>query len=163
MKVLDLRCCHGHVFEGWFASEDDFRDQQERGLVACPLCDDREVSRLPSAPRLNLSAARASRAAPPPPAGTPAPVPAPEPSQQMHANFQSALQALWLKAARQVIANTEDVGPKFAEEARRIHYGDAEVRGIRGQATPEEARALEEEGVEVSALPLPKGFDGPLQ
>jgi hypothetical protein len=161
MKVLDLRCRHGHAFEGWFASEGDFRDQQARGLVACPLCEDREVSRLPSAPRLNLSGAKENRA-PAPPANAPAPG-APTPSMQLHAGFQSAMQALWLKAAREVIANTEDVGPKFAEEARRIHYGDVEARGIRGQATAEEAQALVEEGIEFGVLPLPAAAKEPLQ
>jgi hypothetical protein len=162
MKVLDLRCRHGHAFEGWFASEDDFREQQERGLMACPLCDDREVSRLPSAPRLNLSGAKD---APPaaPRAAEPAPAPQPAVSAQLHASFQSAMQAVWLKAARQVIANTEDVGTKFAEEARRIHYGDAQARGIRGHATVDEAQALAEEGIEFGVMPLPDALKEPLQ
>jgi hypothetical protein len=73
MKVLDLRCAHGHGFEGWFASEDDYLQQGERGLVECPLCGDKTVSRLPSAPRLNFGAqAPREVAAPAPPAAPPA-------------------------------------------------------------------------------------------
>jgi hypothetical protein len=151
MKVLNLRCAHDHDFEGWFASEEDFRNQMERGLLSCPLCDDKRISRLPSAPRLNLTTSRGSAPAPAPSA--PAAPPPPPPSMQV----------MWLNAVRHVMANTEDVGERFVEEARRIHHGEAEVRGIRGQATPEEAKALEEEGIEVAALPLPKGFTGPLQ
>lgn len=153
MKVLNLRCAHDHDFEGWFASEEDFRDQTERGLLSCPLCDDRRITRLPSAPRLNLTTSRGSAAAPSPQPAAPAAPPVPVPSMQV----------MWLNAVRHVIANTEDVGQRFAEEARRIHHGEAEARGIRGQATREEAKALEEEGIEVAVLPMPKGLTGPLQ
>jgi hypothetical protein len=125
-------------------------DQNGRGLIECPLCADRIVSRLPSAPRLNLSgqrepAAAPAPAAPPAEAGTP------------------ALQALWLQAVRRMIESTDDVGERFPEEARRIHYGEVAERGIRGQASPEERRALLEEGIEVMSLPVPAGLKGPLQ
>jgi hypothetical protein len=73
------------------------------------------------------------------------------------------LQAAWMKAVRQVIANTENVGERFAEEARRIHYGEAEQRGIRGQASREDRQALEDEGIEVHPLPLPAALKDPLQ
>ena len=145
MKVLNLRCANGHGFEGWFASDDEFMDQNGRGLLECPLCNDRVVSRMPSAPRLNLSGAREEPAAPPVPA---------QPAD---------LQAAWLQAVRRLMANTEDVGDRFAEEARRIHYGETENRGIRGEATPEERQALHDEGIEVVAIPLPAGLKGPLQ
>lgn len=156
MKVLDLRCSNGHAFEGWFASEDDYQSQNGRGLVECPLCADRVVSRLPSAPRLNLSGARAPQSVtePTPPSGPPA---APVPPEA------AALQAAWMRAVRHVMAHTEDVGPRFAEEARRIHYGEADARGIRGQATADEARALAEEGIEVAVLPVPAVLKEPLQ
>lgn len=146
MKVLDLQCRQGHGFEGWFASEDDFRSQLERGLLECPLCADREIVRRPSAPRLNLSGAK--EPAKPAPA---APAPA------------DALAAAWMKAVREVIRNTEDVGERFAEEARRIHHGESDARGIRGQTTREEARALAEEGIEVFSLPVPPALKEPLQ
>lgn len=149
MKVLDLRCSNGHGFEGWFASEEDYQSQNGRGLVECPLCADRVVSRMPSAPRLNLSGARESSAA----AAEPPPAPATKPD----------LHALWLQAVRHVMAHTEDVGQRFAEEARRIHYGEAAQRNIRGQASVEEARALEEEGIEVAVLPVPDALKDPLQ
>lgn len=145
MKVLDLRCAHDHRFEGWFASEDDAQSQISRDLVQCPVCGDHAVTRLPSAPRLNLSGA-AERA------------PAPRaPAQQAQAVPQAAqaLQSLYLKAVRQVLAQTEDVGPRFAEEARRMHYDEAPERGIRGTASPEEVQALAEEGIETFPLVVP--------
>ena len=143
MKVIDLRCHNGHGFEGWFASDEDFLDQNGRRLIACPLCDDSVIVRLPSAPRLNLSGAREA-VAPPAPAQ-------PDP------------QAMWLKAIRHVLAHTEDVGERFADEARRIHYGEAAERGIRGQATQDERDALRDEGIEVMPLPLPAALKEPLQ
>jgi hypothetical protein len=73
------------------------------------------------------------------------------------------LQAAWLQAVRHLVENTEDVGPRFTEEARRIHYGETAPRGIRGQATPGEREALREEGIEVMSLPLPRALEGPLQ
>ena len=149
MKVLDLRCTNGHRFEGWFASDEDFMEQNGRRLIECPLCADRGIGRLPSAPRLNLSGAREAAHAPAPaPAAPPAP---------------ADLQAAWLGAVRQMLARTEDVGPRFAEEARRIHYGETPSRGIRGEATPEERVALHEEGIEVVAIPVPRALEGPLQ
>ncbi|CAD5374457.1 conserved hypothetical protein [Rubrivivax sp. A210] len=150
MKVLDLRCANGHGFEGWFASDDDFMDQNGRGLIECPLCTDRVVSRMPSAPRLNLSGAREDAA--------PAPQAAP------HAPPRAAdLQAAWLQTVRTLMANTEDVGERFAEEARRIHYGEQPQRGIRGQATPQQRAELQDEGIETVAVPVPRGLDGPVQ
>jgi len=145
MKVLNLQCTHGHGFEGWFASEDAFQDQLQRGLVECPLCGETEVRKMLSAPRLNLGAA------------------SPEPRQEVVTAPDAALQAAWMKMARHVMANTEDVGERFAEEARRIHYGESEERGIRGQATRGETEALIEEGIGVLPLPLPKVLKGPLQ
>ena len=152
MKVLNLRCANGHGFEGWFASEDDFLGQNGRGLVECPLCADRVVTRMPSAPRLNLSGAR--EPAPPAKPENPAKSPAANPGD---------LQALWMQVVRHAIENTEDVGQRFAEEARRIHYGESESRGIRGLASPEEREALHEEGIEVMALPIPAALKGPVQ
>lgn len=154
VKVLNLRCGNGHGFEGWFGSEEDFLDQNGRGLVECPLCADHVVTRMPSAPRLNLSGARE----PAPPAKIEDPAkgthPAPTPAD---------LQALWMQVVRHAIENTEDVGQRFAEEARRIHYGESESRGIRGLASPQERQALHEEGIEVMSLPIPAALKGPVQ
>lgn len=147
MKVLNLQCSHAHAFEGWFASEDDFQGQLARGLVECPLCGDAQVAKMPSAPRLNLGASE----------------PAAPAKQEVVSAPNAQLQAAWMQMVRQVMANTEDVGAKFAEEARRIHYGETEERGIRGQATREETQALLEEGISVLPLPVPKGLKGPLQ
>ena len=145
MKVLNLQCTHRHSFEGWFASEDAFQDQLQRGLVECPLCGDTAVAKMLSAPRLNLGASE------------------PQPRQEVVATPDAAMQAAWLKMARHVLANTEDVGERFAEEARRIHYGESEERGIRGQASRQQTEALIEEGISVLPLPLPKGLKEPLQ
>ena len=149
MKVLNLRCANGHGFEGWFASDDEFMAQNGRGLIECPLCADKIISRMPSAPRLNLSGQR--EPAPQAAAATPA-VPSPQ-----------ELQAQWMQAVRQVLSHTDDVGARFPEEARRIHYGEVEARGIRGQATPEQRRELLEEGIEVMSLPIPSALKGPVQ
>jgi hypothetical protein len=145
MKVLNLQCAHRHSFEGWFASEDDFQDQLGRGLVDCPLCGDTAIVKLLSAPRLNLGAGRA------------------EPKQEVMAAPDATLQAAWMKMVRHVLASTEDVGERFAEEARRIHYGEAQERGIRGQASPQETEALVEEGISVLPLPIPNALKEPLQ
>ncbi len=135
MKVLNLRCAHEHSFEGWFGSDKDFESQLARGLVACPACGDAAIVKLPAAPRLNVSGAKGE--------GGPADGQA------------AAVRAAMLGALRQLMADTEDVGERFPEEARRIHYGEVEARGIRGQASREDAQALRDEGIEVVALPLP--------
>ena len=140
MKVLNLRCARDHRFEGWFASDEDFVSQHDRGLVGCPLCADTAIERLPTAPRLNVANLREKPAAEP-----------------------VAMQEAWMRAVRHVMANTEDVGERFAEEARRIHYGETEGRGIRGRATPEDADALREEGIEVVSLPVPAALKGSVQ
>ncbi|MDQ0140307.1 DUF1178 family protein [Cupriavidus necator] len=140
MKVLDLRCAHDHRFEGWFASEEEAQSQISRDLVQCPVCGDHAVTRLPSAPRLNLSGATAREGSARPAQPAAAPV---------------TLQALYMKAVKQVLAQTEDVGDRFAEEARRMHYDEAPERGIRGSASPEEVQALAEEGIETFPLVVP--------
>ncbi|MEP6557336.1 MAG: DUF1178 family protein [Burkholderiales bacterium] len=163
MKVLDLACDGRHAFEGWFGSEDDFQSQLARGLVECPLCGSSDVHKLLSAPRLNLGAMQPPQRATSPDAAlvtssdaavAPRPTP-PAPLQPAEA----AMQAAWLKMMRHVVANTEDVGPKFAEHARRMHYGEANARSIRGQASRDEAEALLEEGIAVMPLMLPPMLD----
>jgi hypothetical protein len=153
MKVLDLQCAQHHVFEGWFGSEDDYQSQLTRGLLNCPMCGDASVSKKLSAPRFNLNATEASTNAAPP-----------LPSLQDAANLEPAqLQAALLKMVRHVVANTEDVGNSFPEEARKMHYGEAEQRNIRGHATPEETEELMDEGIAVMPLPLPNALKEPLQ
>ena len=150
MKVLDLQCGNGHTFEGWFASIDAFADQCTRALVECPACGDAHITRKLSAPRLNLGAVRKVEAS------AEQPVAAPSGAQQ---NATIA----WMEMARQVIANTDDVGSQFAQEARRIHYGEADARGIRGTSSADEALELLEEGIAVMPLLLPEALKGPLQ
>ena len=159
MKVLDLQCRQGHAFEGWFASQEDYASQRERGLLTCPVCNDAEVSKKLSAPRLNLGRS-AEPAAPAPDAPQ---FPATAPAAQAMPALPQALQAAMLKMVRHVMANTEDVGTRFAEEARKIHYGETESRNIRGQASREETEALQEEGIAVMPLPMPAALKGPVQ
>ena len=165
MKVLNLQCAHQHDFEGWFGSEDDFQGQLTRGLVECPLCGDRQVTKQLSAPRLNLSTSRGERevSAPKTEVTTPSAVPTPAPAQEVTSMSPAQVQAAWLQAVQHVMANTEDVGQRFAEEARKMHYGESEERGIRGQATPEQTRDLLEEGISVMPLPIPDALKGPVQ
>jgi len=164
MKVLDLACAHGHVFEGWFGSEADYLDQRGHGLLECPLCGNAEVSKRLSAPRLNLGiqtpAADASAA--------PSAVVPSSPAKSSTALLAAAaadpeFAKAWMEVAKRVLAHTTDVGDKFADEARRQHYGEAEERGIRGRATPEQTQELLEEGIAVMPLPLPEALKGPLQ
>nr|WP_315430531.1 DUF1178 family protein [uncultured Albidiferax sp.] len=159
MKVLDLQCAHQHRFEGWFGSEDDFQNQLGRGLVECPMCGSTHISKMLSAPRLNLGAVQP--AVPDAPA---APVePSRVPATAASAPADSDMQAAWMKMVRHVMANTEDVGSQFAEEARKIHYGERKERNIRGEATAEETEALLDEGIDVLPLPIPAALKRPLQ
>jgi hypothetical protein len=167
MKVLDLQCAHAHGFEGWFGSEDDFQSQLARGLVECPICSDTQITKKLSAPRLNLSESRASRQNQPAPASSAASAPSEIQAPQTVATStdpkaQEMLAAYW-RMAREIVSKTEDMGHRFPELARQIHHGDVPERAIRGQATPQEARELAEEGIAVMALPLPKGLTEPLQ
>jgi hypothetical protein len=150
MKVLNLRCALDHRFEGWFSSDDDYRSQSDAGLIECPLCADKTITRLPSAPRLNLSGATEKPPAAPAGRGSEAPI-------------EVTMQAAWLRAVQHVMSHTDDVGDRFAEEARRIHYGEVDERAIRGRATPDEAQALKDEGIEVVSLPVPPALKGTLQ
>lgn len=162
MKVLNLQCSRQHSFEGWFGSESDFQDQLARSLIECPLCADKQIQKLPSAPRLNLgshtaahgSTRNASVAEPSPVSSAGAPVDPHAPAQAMPEGLPPAAQAAFLQALRHVVKHTEDVGQRFADEARRIHYGEADARSIRGQASVRETVELLEEGIEVMPLPM---------
>ena len=162
MKVLDLRCGAGHAFEGWFASEDDYGSQRERGLVDCPVCGNADVARLPSAPRLNLSGARAP-ATESAPRSEPAPGHGAAAPQAVELAVHGSATRRFVEAVAELLKNTEDVGTRFAEEARRIHYGESDAKAIRGQATPAEREALADEGIEVFTLPVPVPPKTPLQ
>lgn len=151
MKVLDLHCRSEHGFEGWFASEEDFQSQLGKGLVQCPLCGDEQVQKRLSAPRLNLRASASARA--------PVPTAEPPPAPQLPSDASQA--AAWLQRMRQAVAQSEDVGERFTEEARKMHWGEADQRPIRGQANLDQTLQLLEEGIPV--LPLPPALKEPLQ
>ena len=191
MKVLNLQCAQLHTFEGWFGSEEDYQRQREEGLVSCPLCANTEIHKLPSAPRLNLGAPepRPSKAtdikdvsvsntqgaqtqavghlgheSTKLPADSAQAMDAIESSlAHIHPEVVEKAQEAWMKMVKHVMANTEDVGQNFAEEARKMHYGESEERNIRGQASMEETQELLEEGIEVMPLPIPAALKGGLQ
>jgi hypothetical protein len=148
MKVFDLTCIDGHRFEGWFASAEQFAAQCEASDVRCPLCDSSDVQRAPSAPRLNLGGEQPSDIR----------VPAKASPTAERAAVASVLERL-----RRMVAETENVGPRFAEEARRIHYAEAEARPIRGTATDRERRELSDEGIETVTIALPPAVTETLQ
>lgn len=151
MIIFDLICRQGHVFEGWFDSGDAFDRQKERHLVTCPVCEDAEVARRPSAKvRVSKGAAAVS-------AGAPAVASASAAASGSGAGgAQAALAGLppeVLAKLREIVKNTEDVGERFPEEARKIHYEEVPHRAIRGRASAEEAEELREEGVEFGMVP----------
>jgi hypothetical protein len=141
MIVFDLGCENSHRFEGWFASGEDFERQIGRKLVTCPLCGNANVSRLPHASHIRTSGkervARAESAAG---------------QQQQYSNVGSEVLT---KLVEHIMDNTEDVGPAFPEEARKIHYHESTERRIRGTASRDEVDALRDEGIDVIALPIP--------
>jgi hypothetical protein len=142
MIVFDLGCANSHRFEGWFDSNEDYERQVGSKLVACPLCGNADVARLPHASHIRTAAAREAPAR----ADSPATIP------RQYANVGSDVLA---KVIEHIVKNTEDVGPAFPEEARRIHYRETSERKIRGTASREEVDALRDEGIEVVALPVP--------
>jgi hypothetical protein len=138
-----LACEKGHAFESWFPDSNSYDVQSRRGLVACPDCGATRVAKAIMAPAIVSGQKREERLAAPVPA---APIALLDERQQR-------LREMARRLREEIVANTDDVGRKFPEEARAIHDGDAPARSIRGQATVEEARALLDEGVGV--LPLP--------
>jgi len=148
MIVFDLKCAHDHVFEAWFRDGATYDAQAAAGEVVCPVCGDRHIAKAPMAPKVARGGGGDEASVPAsdrPPAGAPPPV-----AQAMRA----------LRAFREHVEKTFDnVGARFPEEARKIHYGEAERRGIYGEATTDEARALEDEGVPFGVLPRPPRHD----
>jgi hypothetical protein len=139
MIVFNLSCEKSHRFEGWFSSADDFAIQVKGGSIACPLCGSLDVARQPSAPYVSTRGSEPSQ----------------EPRSVMVAN---AAQLLHRKFIEYVLQNTEDVGSRFPDEARRIFYKEVAERAIRGTASIKEVTELKEEGIDVLAVssnPLP--------
>jgi hypothetical protein len=128
MILFTLRCAEGHQFEGWFRDGDGFEAQQNAGEIACPECGDNRVEKAVMAPAIG----RARNRMPLSPA-----------------QMRQALVAL----RRQVESHCDYVGPRFAEEARKMHYGEADPHGIYGEATPEESRGLKDEGIQFGQIP----------
>ena len=161
-----LNCEHGHAFESWFQNSAAYDKQAKRGLVACPICGSAKVEKAIMAPRLARSEVAEPMTVPPPtPAPTPAPVPAPAPAAAkqpvaiMSPNERELRKKL--KELREhVTRNADYVGPRFPEQARKIHYGEIEHRSIYGEASPEEAKELSDEGIAFHPLPiLPDEFN----
>lgn len=146
MIVFDLSCTQGHRFEGWFGSSGDFEDQRARGLLACPNCGSGEVSKAPMAPAVPAKGNSRQEAL--------APETRPMANTPMPPHVQQALSQL-AKAQAEALKNSTWVGDRFAEETRKMHYGERDEAPIHGQASLAEAKALIEEGVPVAPLPFP--------
>ena len=151
MIVFNLRCERGHRFDGWFGSAEEFESQKRRGLLECPMCGDKAIEKLLSAPRLNLSSGSPVTASSD---ETPKP-PVPLTAEAAERVRMLAAQTEFYRQLRKVLERSDDVGDRFAEEARRIHYEETPPRQIHGVTTREEAVELLEEGIAV--LPLPPG------
>ncbi|MBF0268204.1 MAG: DUF1178 family protein [Alphaproteobacteria bacterium] len=151
MILFMLKCPSDHRFEGWFKDGAAYERQAKRRLIACPVCESSEISKAPMAPRISKGLARNEEAAPLAPPQDSIPTP-PVPAQEATLPASPEL----LTALRDVVEkHCENVGSRFAEEARRIHYGESEARGIYGQTDPEETKALLEEGIDILPLPWP--------
>ena len=150
-----LRCEQGHAFESWFQSSSAFDSQVKRKLVACPVCDSTKVEKAIMAPRIVSKKGRESAAPVPAPVTAPAPGSdaAPGPQALMMAQ-ERELRAKLKELRDHIVKNADNVGERFPNEARKMHYGEIEHRPIYGEASPDEARALIDEGVEVSPLPV---------
>ncbi len=147
-----LRCERGHEFDSWFQSSSAYDSQHKRGLVACPLCESTKVDKAIMAPRIARKGK--SKTAPEP---VTAPAEDSTSTSLVMAPQERELIAKLRELRDHVLKNADNVGSKFSDEARKMHYGDIEHRAIYGEATPEEASALVEEGVEVAPLPVLPG------
>ena len=154
-----LNCEHGHAFESWFQSSAAYDKQAKRSLVTCPLCGSAKVEKAMMAPRLS----RAEGAEPVPPATPPVPAAMPAPARAPVALMspqETELRKKLKELRDHVTRNANYVGQQFSDEARKMHYGEVERRSIYGEASPEEAKALHEEGIEFHPLPvLPDEFN----
>ncbi len=158
LKVFDLQCSNSHLFEGWFGSHEDYDSQQARGLLTCPVCQSDSITKRLSAPRLNVGHFSASEQADGAArhdtsgSGTGA---SPQHAQNVVAASPelAQIQAAVMIQMREFIRKTENVGDRFADEARKIHEGETQERPIRGTATRQERESLAEEGIAVVALP----------
>ncbi|MBL8646091.1 MAG: DUF1178 family protein [Sphingosinicella sp.] len=142
MIVFDLKCGEAHVFEAWFGSSIDYETQKERGLLACPLCGNAEIAKAVMAPAVPAKGNTRADAPPVPVAGGD------------DARIKQMLGAL-VDLQKSMIESSEYVGGRFAEEARAIHYGETDARGIYGETSADEAAQLRDEGIEAMPLLFP--------
>jgi len=150
MILYRLRCNDDHEFEGWFRNADAFDVQRGAGTLECPVCGSAEVSKALMTPSIGSGAGGGREVA--------LPAPATPPASEVQAMHPAARQAAELKrqlrALRQVVEeNCDYVGPRFAEEARKIHNGEVDARGIYGESTPEETERLKDDGIEFGSVP----------
>ena len=151
MILYKLKCKRGHEFEAWFAGSAAFDKQEKRGLLSCPNCGTSNVSKALMAPSVVKRSKR--KAAARKPAETPVSAEAPKPETQRVAAHHELADAM-RKLRAEIESKSEYVGPRFSEEARKIHYEESPARGIHGEATADEAKALKEEGIEFYPLPI---------
>jgi hypothetical protein len=159
-----LHCDNGHDFDSWFQSSAAFDKQNKRGLVNCPVCGSAKVEKAIMAPRLAAKSSRAEPTSVPMPAAAPNPPGPPGPAGKAPLAMMSPPEREFRKKLKElrehVTKNADYVGAQFPEQARKIHYGEAEHRSIYGEASPDEAKALHEEGIEFHPLPiLPDEFN----
>jgi len=153
MIHYNLRCDKGHAFESWFQSSSAYESQEKRKLVNCPVCGSAKVERAIMAPQIVSKKSRESAEAAPAPTTT-TEVVAPAASTPLLMAQERELRAKIKELREHIVKNADNVGERFPNEARKMHYGDIEHRPIYGEASPEEARALIDEGVEVTPLPV---------
>ena len=161
MKVYNLACPLDHRFEGWFASEGDYLAQQDQGILACPVCDSAEITRMPSAPHIGKSLSTELTTTKTEPENLSEGVVSL--TGRDHSQLEAQVQAAFLKGMRELMGKSEDVGDSFADEARKIHYKEAPERSIRGQTTLDEAEALRDEGIDVLSMPMIPALKSTLQ
>ncbi|WP_018387437.1 DUF1178 family protein [Ancylobacter sp. FA202] len=157
MILYRLCCAKEHEFESWFRDSAAYDDQRARGLVTCPVCGSPEVEKALMAPALGRAARKfaAEAAAETAPMEAPeATPPAPTQPVALVSEKEQQLRAMLRAVRAHVVANSVDVGDEFATRARRMHEGEEEKRAIRGEATPDEVRALIEDEIEVLPLPV---------
>ena len=147
-----LRCDRDHAFESWFQSSSAYDSQVKRKLVTCPICGSAKVEKAIMAPRIVGKKGRGR--ATPEPASTPVPDAAPSGATSLFMAQERELRAKLKELRDHIVKNADNVGDRFANEARAMHYGDKEHRPIYGEASPDEAKSLIDEGIEVSPLPV---------
>jgi hypothetical protein len=164
MIHYDLRCAAGHEFDGWFKDSAGFEAQAKAGFVECPVCGSTEVTKrlmAPAIPKKGRSRVKEIEPPPPsPPVAAPPPLPPPGSSQAAAGPVPAQVVALLQRMRAEVEKNCDYVGPGFAEEARKMHRGESDRRGIYGEASDADTEALQEEGIEIARLPWVPRADG---